>query len=357
MMEIPSRKQIIEEIRDRGDRVAAVLPIHYPRALLRAYGICPVEIWGPPGVDPAAGNSHFQAYTCAIVRHATSLLVGPAAQSVDLILVPHTCDALQGMGSVLRDFIEPEQPVVTLYHPRGRRDSDKAFLVRELKRLAGELGEITGKNPGEAGLMKAIDIEEEATQLLADLCGDRKTFGLSDREFYALVRSREYLPAEQFIELARTVPKDGSGHSGVALMLSGIVPEPMDVFDRINEVGAWVIDDDLACGSRRAYIPTSGSDPFERLAESLLSMPPCPTVGSPISERARYLCDRMKASGARGMLVYDVKFCEPELFDLPLLREELDTAGIPLLHVEYEMGSAVSQQALTRIEAFVEMLQ
>ncbi|NOY78632.1 MAG: 2-hydroxyacyl-CoA dehydratase, partial [Calditrichaeota bacterium] len=50
------------------------------------------------------------------------------------------------------------------------------------------------------------------------------------------------------------------------------------------------------------------------------------------------------------------KFCEPELFDVPLIRKKLEAAGIPVTYVEFEMGEPLSQQTLTRIEAFVEML-
>ena len=65
----------------------------------------------------------------------------------------------------------------------------------------------------------------------------------------------------------------------------------------------------------------------------------------------------MAESGARGLLIYDPKFCEPELFDVPLLREHLAAAGYPVLHVEVELGPTVPYQVLTRIEAFVETLQ
>src|SRR4030066_313196 len=46
---LPTRRRVIAEARDRGRRVVAVLPYHYPRALLRAFGFHPVELWGPPG--------------------------------------------------------------------------------------------------------------------------------------------------------------------------------------------------------------------------------------------------------------------------------------------------------------------
>src|SRR5512141_669326 len=78
-MELPSRKVVIEQMRAQGKRIAAVLPIHSPRALLRAYGYHPVEVWGPPGVDVSTGASHFQAYTCSIVRNGISFVLGDAS--------------------------------------------------------------------------------------------------------------------------------------------------------------------------------------------------------------------------------------------------------------------------------------
>ena len=43
--ELPSRRDVIERTRQRGGRAMAVLPYHYPRALLRAHGFHPVELW------------------------------------------------------------------------------------------------------------------------------------------------------------------------------------------------------------------------------------------------------------------------------------------------------------------------
>ncbi|MCG8616587.1 MAG: 2-hydroxyacyl-CoA dehydratase family protein, partial [Desulfobacterales bacterium] len=109
-MKIPSRKAVIQNIREQGGKIAAVLPYHYPRALLRAHNIFPVEVWGPPHVDDMAGVQHFPEYTCKIAQKATHFLSGPGAGAVDCILIPHTCDSLQGMASVMADFIRPEKP-------------------------------------------------------------------------------------------------------------------------------------------------------------------------------------------------------------------------------------------------------
>ena len=346
----------MEHVRALGRELVAVMPIHYPRAVLRAHRLHPIEIWGPPHVARHEGNRHFQAYACDIVVKAMAFIRSGGIAATRAILVPHTCDALQGMGSVLSDFLRPEQRVLTLYLPRGRRTSDRDFLRDELQRLCGSLVEVGGHEPSAADWAEAFEAEDAADAALAQLYRRRKLLAVSDRDFYTVVRSREYLTAEQFCEQAAKLPNGDTPQRGVGLLLSGIVAEPLELFDQIDEMGAHVAGDDLAGGFRRVYAPSKGNDPLVRAAAQLMSCPPDPTCGTPIHERVEALQTRMRTLGAKGLLVYDPKFCEPELFDVPLLRKHLSEAGFPLLHVEYEMGDALPHQTLSRIEAFVETL-
>jgi hypothetical protein len=259
------------------------------------------------------------------------------------------------MGSVLGDFVTPTPPVLTLYLPRGRRGVDHEFLAAELRRLGAGLSAVSGIEPDDAAWQAAFAAEEAGDRALAELYDHRENLNIGDRRFYEIVRSREFLPAEQFAELAATVPS-GTPPSGVGLMLSGIVAEPLDLFDHLAAFGARVVADDFAGGTRRRYPTATADDPFERLAAAMLGGPPDPTRGDPIARRARHLAETMDASRARGLVIYDPTFCEPELFDVPLLRRHLGDAGYPVLHLEMELTGAVSQQTLTRLEAFVETL-
>ena len=353
---LPGRLEVIEHVRALGREVVAVMPIHYPRAMLRAHRLHPIEIWGPPHVTRHEGSRHFQAYTCDIVVKATSFLRSGGIAGTKAILVPHTCDALQGMASVLGDFLHPEQRVLTLYLPRGRRTSDRQFLREELQRLAARLAEVSGHEPGHADWTEAFEAEDAADAALADLYQRRGRLAVSDRDFYRTIRSREYLTAEQFCEQAASLPEGDRPRRGVGLMMSGIVAEPLELFDQIEAMGAYVAADDLACGFRRVYSPSRAQDPFERSADRLLKGPPDPTCGSPVRDRVDALLTRMRAAGAVGLLIYDPKFCEPELFDVPLLRKHLSEVGFPVLHVEFEMGETLPHQTLSRSEAFVETL-
>lgn len=356
--EIPSRSSTAQDQKDSGGLIAAVLPIHYPRSMLRAFGVLPMEVWGPPQIDASLGASHLQAYVCSIARNALAFLLSGGLEVTDLIVVPHACDSLQGFASILIDFVRPGQNVIPLYLPRGRGERQINFLVDELQSLYTRLSEITSQSPSDEELLACVVQEEAADELLNELHRRRQNMPLETYDFYRLVRSREYLPLEKFLEIGRGVLKQSENRETkrVPILLSGIVPEPMSLLRFISEAGGAIVADDLASCGRRLYPAGKSSNPLRRMAERLLGGPPDPTLGSPISSRLEHLLDMTKSTQARGIVFYGVKFCEPETFDLPILRKELQAAGVPSLAIEVDLSDPLSHQSRTRIEAFLEMI-
>ena len=68
-----------------------------------------------------------------------------------------------------------------------------------------------------------------------------------------------------------------------------------------------------------------------------------------------HLLGLVRQRGARGVIFFLKKFCEPHAWDYPPLAAALKKAGIPHLLVETEatVGAGIVR---TRIEAFLEML-
>jgi len=359
---IPSRQEVIGRHKAAGGLVAAVYPIHYPRALLRAFGVLPVEVWGPPGVSTGPGDVHLQAYTCGIIRNGLSFLLSGGLSPTDIIVVPHGCDSLQGLGSVLIDFIKPSQPILTLYLPRGdesRTEKAIGFFADEFRSAHASLGRITGRAPDDAALLAAIEVEERAAALGAALLRERRRIALEDREFYRLLRAREFLPAEDFEPLAADALASLSSdpRPGTPIVLSGIVPEPAEVLEIINRAGGVVAGDDLVCTGRRIYPPGGNGDPFRRMAEGILSACPDSTRGSSVDSRIAHLRRLCEEAGAKGVVFYNLKFCEPELFYHPQIQQGLSEAGIRSVVIEGDLSDHLPRQTVTRIEAFLETLQ
>ena len=117
-LEIPTRSEVISKHKGRGGRVAAVFPIHYPRALFRAFNVLPVEVWGPPKVEARQGEAHLQSYTCSIVRNGLSFILSGGLNVADFIVVPASHTFIMNHREVA------EQVVYFLREGRFDHDAD-----------------------------------------------------------------------------------------------------------------------------------------------------------------------------------------------------------------------------------------
>ncbi len=353
-----TRRKAIDAFRQDGGRIAAVYPVWAPRGLLRGFGYLPVEVWGPPQADVAQGSAYVQSYVCSVVRCGLGWFLQGGLDEVDLIVVPHACDALQGLGSLLVDFHRPDRPLWPLYLPRGEGPSAVEFLRTELERGMAMMAEAAGGRPDDATLLEAIQQEEEADAALGDLLAARTQVPLSNRAFYALARSREYLPAEEFTVAVKDVlasPGAPPEAGGVPVVISGIVPEPVGLLDALTDAGALVVGDDMAALGRRVFPPGRSEDPVRRSAERLLAGAPCSTRSSPVDARADFLAGLADTTGARAVVFAVPRSCEPEQFYRPLLQKAVRARGLKELSLEVEIDAPLPHQAVTRLEALLEV--
>lgn len=348
-----------------GRAAVAVLPVHHPKEILTALDVLSVEMWGPPGAPRGDAAGRLQTYVCAVARNALAFLASGGADAVDGVVFPHTCDSIQGLATLATDFGGWGKRAFTFLHPKGPdRPSARRFLEAELRSYAASLEPLAGRALDEDRLDAALSLHAEIDRERAALLDARARVPMTDPELYALLRRGEWLwPADHLAELraARASVRDAPIARGVPVLVSGYVPEPLAILEALNGAGAYVGADDYAAVGRRivrdAEGRTSGpADPWKRLVDRTFAAPPCPTRSADPGARVRHLEALADRSGARGVLLHLVKFCEPELFDVPVLRKAFAARGLPVLVVEGELEREPSAQAVTRIEAFVEML-
>ncbi len=356
------RKEYIEKQKKAGRKVLAVLPIYYPKEILTAANIHAVELWGPPGPPKGPSAGRVQSYICAVARNAVSFFADGHAEMADGILFPHTCDSIQGMATMLPDFGGWDKKTFNFIHPRGdRRKSLEVFLEAELRKLAADCAEWSGAKLTNADLMEAIRLHREIDAIRAELLDKRSRLSMNDAELYGLLRRGEWLwPEDHLNELkeARQKITSETVQKAAPLMITGIVCEPMSIFKVLSDAGAYVAADDYAAIGRRVVkkdAPAKG-DPFKVLAELYHGAPPCPTRYAHQPLRMEYLSNLAKSAGVRGIIIHEVKFCEPELFDIPAIKAAFAKLDIPLLYLETELEKEMPGQAVTRLEAFVEII-
>lgn len=355
-----TRREYLNQQKEKGRRLIGVFPAHYPREILWAFNGIPAEIWDPP-LEVSGANAHLQPYICSVVKLGLELILQGKGDILDAFLFPHTCDSIQNMASIVYDYLGVDKPCYFFYHPKAPyRPSSRRYYQEQLKSLVSRM-------ETDLGPMDITELRQRVMQghdlasILREIYDVRRRGALSasNAAFYRMIRQGEYLHPDDFIPLLEDFLKASRGgdRRGPGVILSGVLPNPPEILNLLDELGVRVVDDDLLCCGRR--IPLNSSpcqDPFEALVDSYFAMPPCTTKDSPLEARIDYLLQRIAAGGAKGVIFYLVKFCEPEWFDVPRMAEAVKEAGAAVLTVDVDLNRGLSGQLTTRIEAFVEMI-
>jgi benzoyl-CoA reductase/2-hydroxyglutaryl-CoA dehydratase subunit BcrC/BadD/HgdB len=351
---------LLQQKKRHGRHLFGVFPSQYPREILWALNGLPVEIWDPP-LEVSHANAHLQPYICSVVRLGLELILQGHGKMLDGYLFPHTCDSIQNLASIVNDYLGLSRPCYFFYHPKAPyRPSSRVFYLQQLKDFVSSLeGQLGPMDPRE--LRRRVEQGQKIAACLGELYRLRAEGKLrtSNQEFYQVIRQGEYLHPDDFLPLLHEFLESlrGESRAGPRLVLSGVLPNPPEILTLLDELGVMVADDDfLSCGRRLLLMSSRAEDPFEALTESYFAMAPCTTKDSPLEERIRHLRSKIQKSGARGVIFWMVKFCEPELFDVPQLVEALKNEGVPTLLIDTELNQGLSGQMRTRVEAFVEMI-
>ncbi|MEW6665724.1 MAG: 2-hydroxyacyl-CoA dehydratase family protein [Thermodesulfobacteriota bacterium] len=358
----PSRKAYLREQRERHGRHAfGIFPAQYPREILWAVNVLPMEIWDPP-LEVSRANAHLQPYICSVVKLGLELILQGHCAELEGFLFPHTCDSIQNLASIVHDYLGVQKPCYFFYHPKAPySDASRRFYREELQDLVSRLERPLGPlDPSE--LKRRVEQGREMNSLLGHIyeMRARGEIRASNQEFYRVVRQNEFLHPDDFIPILERFLASARGEDDrvTRVILSGVLPDPPQLLSLLDECGVRIADDDLLSCSRRLLVPAGAAgDPFDALTEGYFRMGPCSTRDSSMEDRVLNLLGKVKRGGARGVIFNTLKFCEPELFDVPQLVEALRAEGIATLTIDTDLNQGLSGQLSTRVEAFVEMLR
>jgi benzoyl-CoA reductase/2-hydroxyglutaryl-CoA dehydratase subunit BcrC/BadD/HgdB len=330
----------------------------------------PVGLWGAE-IPVRRADAKLQSFACSVARTSLEMGLNETLSVCDGFLFPSTCDAFQNLCEVWKTATE--KPCFKMGFPKQTaRKAAGRFLARELELLKAELEEFAGAPIDDRSLEESIRLYNENRRLMRALDGMRARDSgfLSPRQMTEIVQASSFLPREEHSLLVRALLESPSeqdsggtgnlagGQEPVRVFLTGIMARPVAIPAALEELGVWVVGDDLGLGSLyySLEIP-EGESPQEDLVEGYLHYPPCSTLHPSSPGRAAELIKRVRETGAEGVFILATKFCEPEFFDHPQLKEDLEAAAIPSVLLETELGTTIAGSVRTRVEAFVETLK
>lgn len=346
-----------------GGKAVGWLPIYVPEELIHAAAALPVSLWGGR-TEIARADAHLQGFACSVVRAVLEYGLKGSYNMVDGFIFPSTCDHIQNTSDIW-SAVFPGRPKFDMVYPANRQSGASAEYLEQLfSALRDWLTELTGCEISDAKLRESGKVYNRYRALCAALyeLRSRRPESMSSEEFSLIIKAALFMEKGEFNrQLEELLPwlekRTVRPKPAVRLVATGIMAEPPEILAIIDELGGAVVADDLALGARILRAPLNESlPPLAALADRHLRLGPCSTLYDCRKERGAHLLGLAARHNADGVLFLGMKFCEAEEFDYPVLKAELEAAGLPLLLLEVEQQMSAFGQVRTRLQAFLEIL-
>ena len=358
------RKTVSDAMAQTGKKAVGWLPVYAPEELIEAAGFLPVGMWGGQ-VTVQKADAYMQSFGCSVVRAVLENAINGAYDMLSGLVLTSSCDTLKAGGQDLMKILDgkPIDIMFINYAQNRFEQSGINYMMAELEELKKRLEALGGKKVSDDDIQKSIALYEDYraalrqfTQLVKD---HSKTVDLKTRHLVIkagmLMDKTAYTAKLKEIntELAK-LPKEAM--DGLKVVITGIMTEPEALLDLFINSKVNFVADDLAQESRqfRTSVPAGGNG-IERLAKRVQNQEACAMLFSGGKSKGKFLIDLMKANDAQALVSCQMKFCDPEGFDFPIYKKEVEEAGYKVLSFEIEQKMDSVEQLRTRIQSFVEM--
>ncbi len=359
------RKQL-EKYLAAGEKVIGCFPYYVPEELVYAAGMVPFGIWGSNDLPVNAAKEYFPSFYCTIAQLNLEMGLTGKLSGLSGVISPSLCDTLRPLTQNFRVAV-PQIPLIFLAHPQNRRpEFGVRFTLSQYRSVKEKLEEIAGHSVTEEKLREAIRVYNKsraARRAFVELAG-------AHPEAVSAVRRSAVLKAAWFMRkdehtalleelnhaLAGLPP---SGQEGLRVLTSGIILDNPNLLSLFDENGLIICADDVAHESRsfRVDVPEH-EDPMTALALQFAAQDHDPLLYDPeLKKRPAYVADLARRSGADGVVVLMMQFCDPEEMEYPSLLQALNDPGIPNVKIGFDQQMRDFGQAATSLQAFADLLR
>ena len=345
-------------LKRQGTKIIASFYGLAPKELVHAAGMLPVQLVEDRDSRYEA-KSGLLPYLCGMSKNLAGQISSNVLDYVDGVMVSTVCDTNRHLLDIwVHQRAFPNQWLVRA--PTKDGEGAVNYFANELRRLALELGAVSGTRVTDDGLRESIALFNENRSLFRRLYDARPTAGISAEDAVYVFASALTTPVGEHNALMRELI--GSLSPGVPrpdpkLMLSGLnIPMAVDVIRMAEKYGATVVTDDFTHNARygSTEVPADG-DPFRALARGYLRAVPAPGMYS-FEDRAVGIRDSMERAGAQGLIYLIQLCCDAYAFEYAILKERFDRWKLPHLRLEAEATPGSIEQLNVRVQAFIESL-
>ncbi|TPW90796.1 2-hydroxyacyl-CoA dehydratase, partial [Proteus mirabilis] len=299
-----------------GKKVVGCFPEYTPNEIVYAAGMVPFGIWGAEGREISEAKKYFPPFYCALVLSSLEMGLDGALNKLSAALIPSLCDTLKCLGQNWKAGV-PQVPFIQLVHPQNRKTpAGIAFLTEQYKKIALQLGEISGQTVTDDALKNAIRLFNQRRATLREfsqiaalhpnlVTPQRRNTVIKSGYLMDVVEHTKAV--EAIVTQCKTLsPEPWKGHK---IVVTGIIADSPSILQILADNKMAIVADEVAHESRqfRQDIPENNS-PYEAMAEQMAQLEGCSLLYDPEKKRGRLIADMVKNTGADGVVYLLTKF-------------------------------------------------
>ena len=357
-------REQLDRYLELGKQVVGCFAPYAPEELVHAAGLIPMGMWGGR-TELKLAKSYLPAFACPIMQANMELGLKGAYQGISAVIIPTMCDTLRCMTQNWR-FGMKDIPMIPIVYPQNRTSPASVdYLISEFETVLTILYTITGNMVSEKSMEEAIAVynQHNATMREFDTAANDHLDVITPKVRHVVHKSAFFFEKGEHTALVQEIIaglKELPAHhwTGNKIILAGILCEPEEVLDILEENQLAVVADDLAQESRqyRTDTPEKGGGALKRLALQWNARYGCSLIHELGKPRGKMLAKMCQETGAQGVISCMMKFCDPEEYDEPYLEADLRKAGIHVMNIDIDPLNHSYEQVRTRVQSFCEML-
>lgn len=356
-------KTVTATMKDTGKEAFGCFPIYTPEEIVYAAGMIPVGMWGGE-TELKLADKYLQGFCCSIMRSNIEYGMKGTYNMLKGIILPTFCDTLKCICENWKVAV-PQIPILPIVYPQNRNiDAGFSYMITEFKRVRSEIEKLTGSTIEEADLQEAWELYEEYRKTMREFTKIAANYPqlIGAKTRHLIIKAGSFMDKKAYIEDIKNIisgleSEEKVPFDGKRVVATGLLAEPVELLNIFEENKVAFSADDLAQESRQFRTPgrTEGSV-WEKLAYRIADQKGDTFLYEADKTRGQLLIDLVKESKADAVVIFMMKFCDPEEFDYPIYKKELEAAGIPMLYLEIDQQVNSFEQIRTRVQSFTEML-
>jgi len=353
-------------LKSKGQKILGYFCCFPPLEVMTAANLTPYRVVGDLREPITKADACIEAVACGYVRNCLDGGLKGRYDFLDGLVFPHACETIQSLYDIWKYYLKPAY-CYFLNVPTVVSPTSQTFFKAEIEFFKESVERLIGGEISKDDMRGAIRLYNENRALLKELAWLKREdppliSGIEMAETALVTMS---IPVAEANELLRGVTKEvknrkrhPEGKKARLLVYGGPIDD-ISFVKLLEDSGARVVMDDLCFGTRYYWDEVEMTeDPLEGLAARYLDKIRCPRTfrGKDRDFKYEYLLEYARDFHVDGVVFYVLKYCEGFPFDVPIIRDYLQEAGLPVLHIEDDYTMASIGGLKTRIEAFLEMI-